>query len=234
MNEFPRAIFEDHGERKIRSFVRRQGRMSEAKWKRFHDLGNLHCIDFQPQTTDLSSCFPNKQPLMLEVGFGMGHATAEIAAQHPETNYLGVEVHTPGVAALLDRIQQGKLENVKIIQHDVVEVLDYMILPETFDGVHIFFPDPWPKKRHFKRRLIQKVFLEKLLPKIRPGGYIYMVTDWEDYAQWMLQEISKVPDLTNSYGGYADAQPWRPTTAFERKGLDKQHKIREILVRKRV
>ena len=147
---------------------------------------------------------------ILEIGFGMGHASAEIAEQNPQNNYLGIEVHRPGVAALLDRINERKLTNLRIIQHDAVEVLRYMIADESLSGVHIFFPDPWPKKRHFKRRLIQSEFLKILLPRIAPGGYIHALSDWEDYAQWMLKHFEAAGCLERHLGEQAARVPTSP------------------------
>jgi tRNA (guanine-N7-)-methyltransferase len=229
MRNFPRPVYEGGGKRQIRSFVRRQGRMSEAKWRRYEELRPRYCIDFRNGLIEPGQMFSQSHPVVLEIGFGMGHATTEIAEAHPDTNYLGVEVHTPGVAALMDRIEERGLNNLRIIQHDAVEVLKYMIPDGSLSGVHIFFPDPWPKKRHFKRRLIQSEFLQLLAPKIEDGGYVYLATDWEDYAQWMLEHLEAFPGLKNRYDGYAEPQPWRPRTAFEQKGIDKNHPIRELL-----
>lgn len=188
----------------------------------------LYCIEFREQILDFNDVYKNSNDTFLEIGFGMGHATIEIAERNPDKNYLGVEVHTPGVGRVLNEINTRKLDNLRIIRHDAVEVLEHMIGSETLNGVHLFFPDPWPKKKHFKRRLIQKEFVSSILPKLKPGGYIYAATDWEPYAEWILEVFQSFQELKNRYNPYADKIDWRPATSFERKGLQKNHKIRNI------
>lgn len=173
--------------------------------------------------------------MIVEIGFGMGAATALIAQANPERNYLGLEVHRPGIGRLLWEIERRGLSNIRIIEHDAVEVMEGMIAPASLEGIHLFFPDPWPKKRHHKRRLIRRPFTDTLAERLRPGGYLYMVTDWEDYALWALSELSAAGSLENPYGGFAPPRDWRPETEFERKGLDKRHEVRELyFVRRRV
>ncbi len=232
MDKARRPVYGGGGNRQVRSFVRRQGRMSSPKLERYEALYPKYSIEFVPEKTDVKRAFQSDAPLILEIGFGMGHATADIAAANLQINYLGVEVHTPGVAALIDRLEARGLENVRIVQHDAVEFIRYMAADSIFSGVHIFFPDPWPKKRHFKRRLVQKDFLHLLLPKLKKDGYIYAVTDWEDYACWMYEVFSSCKSLENPYEKWAEPQVWRPETAFERKGLEKRHCIRELYLRK--
>ncbi len=188
----------------------------------------LYCIEFKNQILDFKDVFKNSNDTYLEIGFGMGHATIEIAERNPDKNYLGVEVHTPGVGRVLNEIHTRKLDNLKIIRHDAVEIFEHMIGTETLSGIHLFFPDPWPKKKHFKRRLVQKEFVSLVLPKLKPGGYIYTATDWEPYAEWILEVFQSFKQLKNRYNPYADKIEWRPETSFERKGIGKSHKIRNI------
>ena len=164
----------------------------------------------------------------MEIGFGMGEAAAAMAERHPHWNYLGVEVYKPGVGKLLSEMESRKLSNIRIINFDVVRVLEVMIPDDVFSGVHIFFPDPWPKKRHNKRRLIQSGFLNLLLPKVKIGGYLYCTTDWDEYGEQMLDVLSRFDELENPSGGWARSPVWRPETQFERKGLKKNHGIREL------
>lgn len=232
MSSKHQPVYDGGGRRQVRSFVRRKGRMSDTREDAYRRLMPVHGISFRPEQTDPARLFPHPGEVVLEIGFGMGHATLELAINNPGTNYLGIEVHVPGVASVLSKIESLGLNNLKLIEHDAVEVLKYMIPPESFSGVHIFFPDPWPKKRHFKRRLIQQDFLKLLVPRVKLDGYIYMVTDWEDYARWMKEHLDAHPGLENQYGGYADALQWRPSTAFEQKGLNKKHIIRELFYRR--
>jgi tRNA (guanine-N7-)-methyltransferase len=222
----------------IRSYVLRQGRATRAQ-DRAWELYGTHFLVPTPAPgeavpegslppLDFAELFGNPNPVVLEIGFGMGHATAEIALANPDRNYLGVEVHRPGVGALLDKAGDAGISNLKIIHHDVVPVLARMVPPGSLAGVHVFFPDPWRKKRHFKRRLIQAPFLETLAAACRPGAYLYLATDWADYAQWMLEELAKAPSWRNQYEGFAPAIEWRPSTSFEKKGLAKEHVIREV------
>jgi tRNA (guanine-N7-)-methyltransferase len=214
--------------RGIKSYVLRAGRMSEAQRRAWENLAPAYCIPFESRPLNRAEAFGNDQPLIIEIGFGMGVATAIIAEKNPGTNFLGLEVHRPGVGRLLWEIDKRGLKNVRIIEHDAVEVLEQMIPPAAVEGFHIFFPDPWPKKRHHKRRLITRPFTDALVEKLRPGGYVYMVTDWENYADWALTELSATPGLANPHGGFAPPQDWRPQTKFEEKGLAKDHRVREL------
>jgi tRNA (guanine-N7-)-methyltransferase len=201
--------------------------MSRAQARSYRELSAPFLIPPRPSPADFVSLFGNLNPLTVEIGFGMGTATAEIAAANPGNNYLGIEVFKGGIGRLLWEIKERSLSNVRIIEGDAAEVLETMLPEESAAAFHIFFPDPWPKKRHHKRRLIQRPFTDLLASRLQRKGYIYMVTDWEDYGQWALREFSAA-GLKNPYGGFAPRQEWRPLTKFERKGLDKNHRVREI------
>jgi tRNA (guanine-N7-)-methyltransferase len=212
----------------IKSYVLRAGRMSVAQRRSYETLSQYFCVPFTPDILDFKRIFGNENPVTLEIGFGMGIATAMIAQDNPGKNYLGVEVHRPGIGRLLWEIESRGLSNIRIIEYDAVDVLEKMIPPSSLSAFHIFFPDPWPKKRHHKRRLITRPFTGLLAEKLCPGGYVYMVTDWADYGDWALAELSATAGLKNHYAGFAEHQSWRPETKFERKGLDKQHEVREL------
>jgi tRNA (guanine-N7-)-methyltransferase len=218
--------------RPIRSFVLRQGRVSNAQ-RRAHDtLLPAFGIPYAPQTMDLDQVFGRRAPKVLEIGFGMGETTAAIAAQHPENDYLGIEVHTPGVGSLLKQIAELNLGNVRIVQHDAVEVLRNMIAPATLDAAHIFFPDPWPKKRHHKRRLLQPDFVSLLASRLKAGAYLHAATDWQEYAEQILDVLRREPLLVNSTSDYAPRPDYRPQTKFESRGLKLGHGVWDIIFRK--
>ena len=218
--------------RSIRSFVLRQGRVSGAQRRAFDQLLPVYGVPFCASVLDLAQLYGREAPKILEIGFGMGETTAEIAHAHPEHDILGIEVHTPGVGALLKRIEELGLRNVRVIQHDAVEVLQHMIAPEDLDGVHIFFPDPWPKKRHHKRRLIQPPLVALLASRMKPGAYLHVVTDWEDYALQILEVLSAEPSLVNAAERYAERPPTRPLTKFEQRGINLGHGVRDLVFRK--
>jgi len=218
--------------RSIRSYVLRQGRISNAQRRAHTELLPVFGIAFSPTPLDLDAAFGRAAPKILEIGFGMGETTAAIAQQHPESDYLGVEVHTPGVGGLLARIVELRLENVRVVQHDAVEVLRDMIGPGTLGGVHVFFPDPWPKKRHHKRRLIQAPFVALLASKMKRGAVLHACTDWEDYARQMLEVLSAEAALVNTASDYADRPEARPQTKFERRGLALGHRVWDLVFRK--
>ena len=214
--------------RNIKSFVLRSGRMSRAQEKSY-ETGGKFLIPYADHVIYFSQCFGNDRCLTVEIGFGMGRATADIAQANTDMNYLGIEVFRAGIGKLLWEIEQRSLSNIRIIEHDAVEVIEKMIEPMSVSAFHLFFPDPWPKKRHHKRRLVQKPFAELLVSRLNSGGYIYMVSDWEDYAREALSVFSAVPELCNPCGdSFAQKFSWRPLTKFEKKGLDKNHPIREI------
>jgi tRNA (guanine-N7-)-methyltransferase len=219
--------------RGIRSYVLRTGRTTVGQAKAIETLGPRYLLPYQPQAIDLSQVFGRDAPTVLEIGFGMGEATAHIAGLMPEKNFLCCEVHTPGVGALLKRIGDLVLTNVRIVQHDAVEVLEHMLAPASLAGVHIFFPDPWHKARHNKRRLVQPHFLAKLLPRLRSGGYIHCATDWEPYAQQMLEVLAAEPSLENTAQGFAPRPDYRPLTKFENRGIRLGHGVWDVVFRKR-
>ncbi len=219
--------------RPIRSYVLRQGRVSNAQARAHHELLPRFGIAFSNQQLDLDRLFGRAAPRILEIGFGMGETTASIAAAHPDVDYLGIEVHTPGVGSLLKLIDAHGLSNLRLIQHDAVEVLREMIAPGSLDGAHIFFPDPWPKKRHHKRRLVQTDFIALLASRLKPGGYLHLATDWEEYAEQMLAVLSAEPQLENTADGYAPRPGYRPQTKFETRGLKLGHGVWDIVFRKK-
>ncbi|WP_338620471.1 tRNA (guanosine(46)-N7)-methyltransferase TrmB [Paludibacterium sp. THUN1379] len=221
-------------QRHIRSFVLRQGHLSAAQ-KRAMDEGMPRWgIEYQPAVLDLTQAFGRSAPKILEIGFGMGTATAEIAEQNPDRDYLGIEVHSPGVGNLLKLINEKQLSNLRLIRHDAVEVIDNMLADGCLDGIHIFFPDPWPKKRHHKRRLIQSPLIAKLATKLRPGGYLHAATDWEEYAQQMLEVFSAEPLLANSVAeGYAPRPDYRPLTKFELRGIRLGHGVWDVIFQRK-
>ena len=216
----------------IRSFVLRQGRVSNAQRHAVDTLLSVYGIAFAPGALDFERVFGRRAPMILEIGFGMGETTALIAKTHPENNYLGIEVHTPGVGALLKLTGEKGLSNLRIIQHDAVEVLEHMIAPATLAGAHIFFPDPWPKKRHHNRRLIQPGFVALLASRLAPGAYLHAATDWKEYAEQILAVFSAAHGLVNTAPGFAPRPDYRPLTKFESRGLKRGHGVWDIVFRK--
>lgn len=216
----------------IRSFVLRQGRVSNAQARYHEEMMPRIGVAYAPRPLDLDAVFGRRAPKILEIGFGMGETTAAIARARPEEDFLCVEVHTPGVGSLCKLVAEDGLANVRIVQHDAVEVLRDMIPPASLDGAHIFFPDPWPKKRHHKRRLIQPPLVQLLASRIRPGGYLHCATDWEEYAQQMLAVLSAEPLLENTAADYAPRPDYRPQTKFERRGLRLGHGVWDVVFRR--
>lgn len=215
--------------RPIRSYVLRAGRMGPGQQRALQELGPRFVLPYQEQPLDYPGVFGRQAPVVLEIGFGMGGATAEIARTLPGTDFIGCEVHEPGVGALLKRIGDENLANLRIVQHDAVEVLRHMVAPGSLAGVHIFFPDPWHKKRHNKRRLIQPPFVAELVTRIKPGGYLHCATDWEPYAQQMLEVLRAEPALRNTADGYAPKPAYRPLTKFEHRGLALGHGVWDLV-----
>jgi tRNA (guanine-N7-)-methyltransferase len=216
----------------IRSYVLRQGRFTDAQRAARERLLPRYGIPFRAEPLDLAAAFARAAPTVLEVGFGMGETTAEIAQANPQTNSLGIEVHAPGVGSLLRLIEARGLANVRIIQHDAVEVVRTMIAPQSLAGIHVFFPDPWPKKRHHKRRLLQSAFARELCSRLEIGGYLHVATDWQEYADWVLEVLDQVPELDNTAQGFAPRPDHRPLTKFERRGLRLGHEVRDIVFRR--
>lgn len=219
--------------RAIKSFVTRAGRMGTGQIKALAELGPKFVLPYQAEKLDLAATFGRTAPVVLEIGFGMGGATAEIAATLPDHDFIGCEVHEPGVGALLKLIDEKQLPNIRIVQHDAVEVLRDMVGEGVLAGVHIFFPDPWHKKRHNKRRLIQPAFVAQLVKHIAPGGYLHCATDWQPYAEQMLEVLSAEPALLNTAAGYADKPAYRPLTKFEARGLRLGHGVWDLVFRRR-
>ncbi len=219
--------------RGIRSFVMRAGRMGPGQTRALTELGPRFMLPFSPMRFDFAASFGRTAPLVLEIGFGMGDATARIAQALPGSDFIGVEVHTPGVGALLKRIGELGLTNLRLVQHDAVEVLQHMVAPASLAGVHVFFPDPWHKKKHNKRRLIQPEFVQLLASRVAPGGYLHCATDWQPYAAQMFEVLSAEPALRNSADGYAPKPDYRPLTKFENRGLKLGHRVWDLMFTKR-
>lgn len=215
----------------IRSFVVRAGRMSASQTRAIETLWPLYGLEYQPQVIDTKALFHRDAPTVLEIGFGMGDTTAEIAAQQPQLNFLAIDVHPPGVGNLLKLIQERELSNIKVMQHDAVEVVRNMIAERSLHGIHIYFPDPWPKARHHKRRLIQSHFVTLLASRLNANGYLHCATDWENYADQILEVLGAEPQLQNTSSGFALRPEWRPETKFERRGLNLGHGVWDVLFR---
>jgi tRNA (guanine-N7-)-methyltransferase len=206
--------------------------MSNAQRRAYDALLVRYALPYSPVFIDLAASFGRVAPTLLEIGFGMGETTAAIAQANPGTNTLGVEVHSPGVGALLKLIDERRLTNVRIVQHDAVEVVQHMLTPESLDAVHVFFPDPWPKKRHHKRRLLQPVFVALLASRLKPGGVLHVATDWQDYAEQVLGVLSAEPLLENTAPGYAPRPAHRPPTKFEQRGVRLGHGVWDLMFRR--
>ncbi|MFC7289521.1 tRNA (guanosine(46)-N7)-methyltransferase TrmB [Herminiimonas glaciei] len=228
-----KPLFYDPTEHRIRSFVTRAGRLSTAQARAIEELGPQFFIPYTKAPLDINQAFGRTAPTIFEIGFGMGETTAKIAAGMPEKNFIGVEVHTPGVGSLLKLIGEQGLSNLRIIQHDAFEVLTNMIAPESLAGVHVFFPDPWHKARHNKRRLIQPPLVELLSSRIKKGGYLHCATDWQEYAEQMLEVLSAEASLQNTAEGYAPRPDYRPVTKFENRGLKLGHGVWDLVFEKK-
>lgn len=216
----------------IRSFVLRQGRISPAQQRACDELLPRYGVAVA-SPLDFAAIFGRTAPVVLEIGFGMGETTAAIAASHPAVDFLGVEVHLPGVGALLRRIESQRLTNVRVLRHDAVDVVDAMLAPGSLSGVHVYFPDPWPKKRHHKRRLLKAPFVHALALRLAPGGYLHVATDWASYADEVLATLAAEPLLANTADGFAARPLWRPQTKFERRGLALGHAVFDLVFRRR-
>ena len=228
--------------RRIKSFVMRAGRTTSGQQKAIDELGPQFLIPFSKEPLQLQAAFgDSSKNHILEIGFGMGETTAHIAKIRPNDHFLAIEVHEPGVGALLKQIGELSLQNIRIIRHDAVEVVEYMLADNSLDGFHLFFPDPWHKKKHNKRRLVQPDFLEKILPKLKSGAYIHMATDWEEYAFQMLDVLTQYPQIKNTSTntvkledgrevlGFATRPDYRPITKFENRGLKLGHGVWDLM-----
>ena len=221
--------------RTIKSYVLRAGRTTIGQAKAYELYGPANLLTYAPETLNASAAFGRSAPLILEIGFGMGEATAHIARVRPDDNFLCCEVHEAGVGALLKRIGEQDLHNIRILRHDAVEVIDHMLNPGSLDGVHIFFPDPWHKTKHHKRRLIQPALVNKLAQRLKPGGYLHCATDWQPYAEQMMEVIGGEPLLANTSDaadGFATKPDYRPLTKFENRGLKLGHGVWDLVFRR--
>jgi len=225
----PAASRPQDARRPVRSFVLRQGRMSPAQQRALDQLLPRHGLSFARAPLDWQHVFGRAAPVVLEVGFGMGETTAEIAAAHPERDFVGIEVHAPGVGSLLREVDRRGLANVRVIRHDAVEVVGAMLPMGSLAGIHVFFPDPWPKKRHHKRRLLKPEFVHALALRLVPGGYLHVATDWSDYAEEMLATLGAERLLANTVQGFAPRPESRPQTKFERRGTRLGHAVFDLL-----
>ena len=210
----------------VRSYSIRGSRITEAQRAAKDALQMVHGIEFTQQEITLSEIFPTSEKVIMEIGFGMGEATAIIAKNHPNNGYIAVDVHPPGIGKLLARIVENDLTNLKVIEEDVHMVLQHMIPDESLDGIHLFFPDPWPKKKHNKRRIVNEGFLALIHPKIKKGGYIHVATDWVPYAESIQQVFAGSTLFT---GGVIEKPDWRPVTRFEDQGIDKDHAVNDMM-----
>ena len=213
----------------VRSYSIRGSRITDAQRQAKTALQAVHGIAFKQELIDLTAIFPNSDSIIMEIGFGMGEATAIIAKNHPNNGYIAVDVHPPGIGKLLARIVENHLTNLKVIEDDVHVVLQHMIVDESLDGIHLYFPDPWPKKKHNKRRIVNEGFLQLIHPKIKKDGFIHIATDWVPYATSIKEVFAASPLFT---GGVIDKPEWRPVTRFEGQGIDKDHAVNDMLYTK--
>jgi tRNA (guanine-N7-)-methyltransferase len=213
----------------VRSYSIRGSRITDAQREAKTALQSIHGIAFKQEFIDLQQIFPKSDAVIMEIGFGMGEATAIIAKNHPNNGYIAVDVHPPGIGKLLARIVENDLTNVKVIEDDVHVVLQHMIVDESLDGIHLYFPDPWPKKKHNKRRIVNEGFLQLIHPKIKKDGFIHIATDWVPYAMSIKEVFAASPLFT---GGVIDKPEWRPVTRFEGQGIDKDHAVNDMLYTK--
>jgi tRNA (guanine-N7-)-methyltransferase len=211
--------------RAVRSYKLRGRRITEGQQEAWDRLWPVYGIEYSDQKINLTDLFPDSKRIIMEIGFGMGEATAQIAAADPTTGYLAVEVHRPGIGKLLLRIEELQLKNVRTIEGDAFEVFEQMIVDNSLDGVHLFFPDPWPKARHFKRRIVNQEFIAAVAAKLKPGAFFHIATDWQPYAEWIAEEFTKQTFFT---GGEVERPDWRPLTRFEDQGINKEHPVTDF------
>ena len=211
--------------RAVRSYKLRGRRITEGQQEAWDRLWPIYGIEFAENKIDLAKVFPHSNRIIMEIGFGMGEATAQIAAADPTTGYLAVEVHRPGIGKLLLRVEEGELKNIRAIEGDAFEIFEAMIEDSSLDGVHLFFPDPWPKARHFKRRIVNQEFIAAVATKLKPNAFLHIATDWQPYAEWIAEEVTKQAFFT---GGVIDRPDWRPQTRFEDQGINKEHPVTDF------
>jgi tRNA (guanine-N7-)-methyltransferase len=211
--------------RAVRSYKLRGRRITEGQQEAWDRLWPVFGIEYSDQKINLAELFPDSKRIIMEIGFGMGEATAQIALADPTTSYLAVEVHRPGIGKLLLRIEEGGLKNLRTIEGDAFIVFEQMIVDSSLDGVHLFFPDPWPKARHFKRRIVNQEFIAAVAAKLKPGAFFHIATDWQPYAEWITEEFTKQTFFT---GGEVDRPDWRPLTRFEDQGINKEHPVADF------
>ncbi len=219
---------------RIKSFVLRQGKITPGQKNAINSHLKTYGVSYQEQIINLNQVFGRTNPKIIEIGFGMGNATWQIAQTNPNNDYIGIEVHSPGVGSLLMEVEKHQLNNLKIIHHDASLVIKNMIEDNSIDGFHIFFPDPWPKKKHHKRRIIQTEFIQLLCSKLKCGGYIHLATDWSEYGTWMLDILNEIKELTNMATnlGFIERPNYRPLTKFEQRGLKLGHQVHDLLFTK--
>ena len=226
-------VFNEDGKfmRKIRSFVRREGRLTKGQEKALEELWPVMGIDFAPEPLDMVALFGREAPVVLEIGFGMGASLVEMAKNAPEKNFIGIEVHRPGVGACLSSASEAGVTNLRLFCHDAVEVLEQMIPEQSIDTLQLFFPDPWHKSRHHKRRIVQPAFVEMLRPRLKLGGLFHMATDWQNYAEHMLEVMRVAPGFSNTseFGDYVPRPDSRPLTKFERRGHRLGHGVWDLV-----
>ena len=227
------AVEKNRPLRDVKTYVVRASRMTDAQKRNYAELAPKWCVPYRESLIDYTALFGNEKPVTIEIGFGMGSATAEIASNNPDKNYIGIEVHKPGIGKLLGEIRNRSLENLRIIEGDAAPVLSNMIADASVSAFHVFFPDPWPKKRHHKRRLVQRPRTDLFASKLEEGGYFYMVTDWSEYADFALAELAATEGFVNAYEGFAEKKAWRPETKFEMRGIRAAREIRELYFIKR-
>jgi tRNA (guanine-N7-)-methyltransferase len=213
----------------IRSYVLRQGRFSPGQQRAYAELLPRWGVPYQPRLLELREVFGREAPVVVEIGSGMGETTARIARANPDVDYLAIEVHAPGVGSLLKQLEESGTTNVRVVQHDAVEVMRDMGTPGSLAGIHVFFPDPWPKKRHHKRRLIQPAFAQLATERLARGGHLHVATDWQEYAEHVLAVLEATPGLANTAEAFAPRPPTRPETKFERRGLKLGHGVWDIV-----
>jgi tRNA (guanine-N7-)-methyltransferase len=211
--------------RAVRSYKLRGRRITEGQQEAWDRLWPVFGIENSAQKINLAELFPDSKRIIMEIGFGMGEATAQIALSDPTTGYLAVEVHRPGIGKLLSRIEELELKNVRTIEGDAFEVFEEMIVDSSLDGVHLFFPDPWPKARHFKRRIVNQEFIVAVAAKLKPGAFFHIATDWQPYAEWIAEEFTNQSFFT---GGEVERPDWRPLTRFEDQGINKEHPVADF------